>query len=99
MSRAVLGNLDDDIIAPENQTLKKVVETLYNDGRSKIAHGGALALLRELPIELDIADSLTAHVLASYVVYAARYEGHDTYEDFLRAIPDLRAAYLASRKS
>jgi hypothetical protein len=96
LSRAIFDKLDSDIIAPDDRTLKQVVETLYNDGRSKIAHGGALALLRELPIELSLADSVTAHVLAGYVVYATRYKGQDTYEDFLAAIPALRAAHIAS---
>jgi hypothetical protein len=80
------------VIASDNRKLKQVVETLYNDGRSKIAHGGTLALLSELPIELSLADSLTAHVLAGYVVYATRYTGADTYEDFLAAIPAIRTA-------
>jgi hypothetical protein len=99
LSRALFGKVDDDVFASDNRTLKQVVETVYNDGRSKIAHGGALALLRELPIEPGLADNLTAHALAAYVVYAARYNGRDTYEDFLAAIPGLRAAYVASRNA
>jgi hypothetical protein len=92
LSRAIFGKSDDDVIASDNRTLRQVVETLYNDGRSKIAHGGTLALLRELPIELSLADSFTAHVLAGYVVYATQYTGTDTYEDFLTAVPEIRAA-------
>jgi len=92
LTRAILGNSDNDVIASDSRTLKEVVETLYNDGRSNIAHGGTLALLCELPIELSIVDSLTAHVLAGYVVYATQYAGADTYEDFLAALPAIRAA-------
>jgi hypothetical protein len=97
LARALFGKLDGDVFASDGQTLKQVVETVYNDGRSKIAHGGALALLRELPIEPGLAHGLTAHALANYVVLAARYSGRDAYDDFLAAIPGLRAAYLASR--
>jgi hypothetical protein len=61
LTRAIFGKSGNDVIASDSRTLKEVVETLYNDGRSKIAHGGTLALLCELPIELSIADSLTAH--------------------------------------
>jgi hypothetical protein len=92
LARAIFGKLDDDVIASDNRTLKQIVETVYNDGRSKIAHGGTLALLRELPIELSLADNFTAHVLAGYVVYATRYKGADTYEEFLAAVPEIRAA-------
>jgi hypothetical protein len=93
---AIFGKSGNDIIASDNRSLKQVVETLYNDGRSKIAHGGALALLRELPIELSLADSLTAHVLAGYVVFATQYMGVDAYEQFLAALPGIRAAAAKS---
>jgi len=96
LCRALFGKQANDVIAPDNRTLKQVVEKVYNEGRSRIAHGGSLALLRELPVELSLADSLTAHSLASYVVYASQYGGPDTYEAFLAAIPALRAAHAAA---
>jgi hypothetical protein len=92
LARAALGKADDDVIASGNRTLKQVVNTLYNDGRSKIAHGGTLALLQELPIELGLADNFTAHVLAAYVTYAGLHKGDDTYEALLAALPAIRAA-------
>ena len=98
LCRALFAKQDTDVIAPEKRTLKQVVEKIYNEGRSRIAHGGSLALLRELPVELGLADSLTAETLASYVVYASQYSGPDTYEDFLAAIPALRAAHAAAHK-
>jgi hypothetical protein len=82
LARAAFGKADDDVIASGNRTLKQVVKTLYNDGRSKIAHGGTLALLQELPIELGLADNFAAHILAAYVVYAGLHKGDDTYEGF-----------------
>lgn len=91
LTRAVFDKADNDVIASDNRTLKQVVETLYNDGRSKIAHGGTLALLQELPIELTLADNLTARVLAAYVVYAKLHKGNDTYESFLATLPAIRA--------
>jgi hypothetical protein len=95
---ALFGKQDTGVIAADNRTLKQVVEKVYNEGRSRIAHGGRLALLRELPVELSLADSLTAHSLASYVVYASQYGGPDTYEAFLAAIPALRVAHVAANK-
>jgi hypothetical protein len=99
LCRALFGKQDGDVIAPVNRTLKQVVEKVYNEGRSRIAHGGSLALLRELPVELSLADSLTAQALASYVVYASLYGGPDTYGDFLAAIPALRTAHAAAHKT
>jgi hypothetical protein len=92
LARAAFGKADDDVIASGNRTLKQVVKTLYNDGRSKIAHGGTLALLQELPIELGLADNFAAHILAAYVVYAGLHKGDDTYEAFLAALTAIRAA-------
>ena len=98
LTQAILGKSGDDVIASNNRKLKDVVEILYNDGRSQIAHGGKLALLHDLPIELDLADRLTAHVLAGYVVHATDYDGVDEYENFFAAIPTLRLAYMQSSK-
>jgi hypothetical protein len=99
LTKALFGKEESDIISTEKYTLKQVVDRLYKDGRSKIAHGGSLALLRELPLELGLADSFTANVLANYVVHATRHTGRDTYEEFLAAIPGLRASYLAAGSS
>lgn len=92
MACAVLGIQATDAITTDNVTLKDFVKKLYNDGRSRISHGGALALLQELPLELHQADGFSANVLTGYVACLEKYTGPDTYQDFLKALPTLRAA-------
>lgn len=91
---AVLGKTEDDVITTDGRKLSKVVKSIYDDGRSQIAHGGRLSLLQPLPIQLSLADSLTSQVLIGYVAYTERYSGHDSYEQFLLAIPGIRAQLL-----
>lgn len=81
---------EDDILISDQVTLGRFVKTLYDDGRSKIAHGGELALLNELPLEVALADDFASKVLIGYVMCAAQYNGPDNYEDFLAAAPSLR---------
>jgi hypothetical protein len=88
---ALFDKRDSDVITSDNRALKEIVKTLYEEGRSQIAHGGRLALLQELPIDLRLADGFTARVLANYIVFATRYTGPDTYEEFLKAVPTIRA--------
>jgi hypothetical protein len=93
---ALLGKSEGELITSEDRTLKQVVSVIYKEGRSQVVHGGLLALLRELPIELSIADTLTARALEGYVLCAAEHSGPDTYEDFLVAVPALRTGVLAA---
>ena len=65
------------------------IAKLYNDGRSQIAHGGRLALLQELPVSVEQADSFAREVLTRYVACAEKYSGPDEYEPFLAAIPGI----------
>lgn len=78
-----------DAVTSDGQSLASFVKKLYEEGRSKIAHGGSLALLEELPLEVEVADAFTANVLTGYVACAAHYGGKDTYEDFLAAVPSI----------
>jgi len=88
---AVLDMTETDIITSDGRELNKVVKALYDDGRSQIAHGGRLALLTTLRIPLSLADGLSSHVLIGYVACLERHAGNDEYEEFLGAIPDIRA--------
>lgn len=68
-----------------------LIETIYNDGRSQIAHGGKLFLFEDLPISREGADYVASAALERYVRYLDVYSGADNFDDFARAIPTLRA--------
>lgn len=72
------------------------VAKLYNDGRSQIAHGGRLALLQELPVSRELADSFAKEVLTRYVACIEKYSGPDDYNDFLIGIPSIHQLIVGS---
>ncbi len=88
---AVLGMAEADSMTSDGRSLELVVRKLYEDGRSQIAHGGRLALLQELPVEIYLADSLTSQVLTGYVAGLDLYGGPDSYDEFLAALPQVLA--------
>lgn len=92
LSCAVLNLTEGDAITSDGRTLRALVEKLYNDGRSQIAHGGRLALLQELPLERQLADMFCGGILVGYVACLDKYTGQDTYKDFLAALPSIRAS-------
>ena len=94
LSIAILDKEDDYVIASDGLKLGKLVEKLYEDGRSQIAHGGRLALLNQLPLPLQVADEFAAQILIGYVVCLEKYTGPDEYEQFLAAIPAIRGRIL-----
>jgi hypothetical protein len=96
MACAVLGVQEADSITTDNRTIKSFVKKLYDDGRSRIAHGGSLALLAELPLERHLADSFAARILIDYVACLQKYVGADAYEDFYTALPGIRATSLVT---
>jgi hypothetical protein len=90
MACAVLGMAASDPVTTDGRSLKSFVEKLYNEGRSKIAHGGSLALLSEMPLDRHLADTFAGQVLIGYVACLQKYTGPDRYEEFLVALPSLR---------
>ncbi|WP_316159387.1 HEPN domain-containing protein [Bradyrhizobium sp. SZCCHNRI3042] len=89
LASAIMSLAPVDAVTSEGQSLASFVKKLYDEGRSKIAHGGSLALLQELPLEIENADAFAANILTGYVACAANYTGNDAYEDFLAAIPSI----------
>jgi hypothetical protein len=89
LASAIMSLAPQDAVTNDGQSLASFVKKLYDEGRSKIAHGGSLALLQELPLEIENADAFAANILTGYVACAAHYIGPDTYEDFLAAIPSV----------
>ncbi len=88
------------VMAPllsDGSSLKKVVDLLYNDGRSRLGHGTRAALLNDLPFPLPTADSLAQIALERYLTHLMLYIGVDTPDDFLAALPALVAAQKSSR--
>jgi hypothetical protein len=79
----------DSAILSDGTRLKSLVETIYNEGRSQLSHGGRPSLLRELPIRRDTAIIFAARALARYVEGLSRYSGPDQYEDYLSALPSV----------
>lgn len=79
-----------DVIAKDGTTLKLAVKKIYDDGRSQFAHGGRPALLQEIPISLNLADSITQAALTIYLDYLVRYTGPDETKEFLKAIPTMQ---------
>jgi hypothetical protein len=86
---AVLNKNEAEVVTSDGLQLGALVTKLYDDGRSQIAHGGRLALLRELPVALQLADGITSQILVGYVACLAKYHGPDEYEDFILAIPTI----------
>jgi hypothetical protein len=89
LSGNLLGQQPDSPVLTDGTTLKSLINTIYNEGRSQLGHGGRPSLMRELPIGSDIAVMFAAPVLARYIEGLHRYSGPDTYEGFLSALPGL----------
>ena len=85
----LFGIQPDSPVLGDGTTLKSLINTIYNDGRSQLGHGGRPSLLRELPIGRDVAVMFAAPVLARYIEGTHRYSGPDSYEEFLSALPGL----------
>jgi hypothetical protein len=77
-----------------DKNLKWLIDTIYNDGRSQIAHGGKLFLQADLPISRENADYVTAVALERYVRFLDVYSGADDYDAFTKAIPALRGSII-----
>lgn len=87
---ALFDMKEADLATSEGRTLKKLVETIYNEGRSRIAHGGNLFLLADLPISPETADYTVSVALDFYIRFLDVYSGTDDYDAFVQAIPGLR---------
>lgn len=83
------GGKVDDALLTDGTSIKKVVQLIYNEGRSRISHGTRVALLNDLPFSLPTADQVALIALERYLIYLRRYTGPDTVKDFLAAIPAL----------
>jgi hypothetical protein len=85
------GGKASDALLTDGTSIEKVVERIYNHGRSRISHGTRPALLNDLPFPLPTADSVAQLALDRYLLYLRRYTGEDTAKAFLAAIPGLIA--------
>jgi hypothetical protein len=92
MIAAFAGGSINDPLLTDGMSIKKVVERIYNDGRSRISHGTRAALLNDLPFPLATADSVVKLALERYLIYLRRYTGDDTAKAFMAAIPALVTA-------
>lgn len=72
----------DHPITADGRSIKKLVDQIYNEGRSRIAHGGRLGLLEEIPLVRNDADRFTAIVLINYLLCLSRYKGEDDPKSF-----------------
>jgi hypothetical protein len=86
-----MGGTITDALLTDGSSVKKVVEALYNDGRSRLGHGTRAALLNDLPFPLATADNLAQIALDRYLIYLRRYKGADEAKAFLTNIPALVA--------
>lgn len=84
----------NDTATSTGKDLKWLVDTIYNDGRSQIAHGGHLFLQADLPISRQDADYVAAASLERYIRFLDVYTGADDYVSFINAIPALRPSIL-----
>jgi hypothetical protein len=87
LAAALFKNSDQSIITTDGRTQAQLLDAIYEKARSQFAHGGALGLLAELPIERANADFLTAAMLLQYFELLRRYNGADDCEAFIKWIP------------
>jgi len=91
---ALFGMKETDRATSVGHNLKRLIETIYDEGRSQIAHGGKLFLLGDLPISREDADYVASAALELYVSCLDLYSGPDDYDAFAKAIPALRASLV-----
>ena len=89
LCQALFNLAPTDSVLNDGTSLKKLVETIYNEGRSQIGHGGRPSLLKDLPISRDTAVLFAKEAMARYIKGLHHYSGPDVYEDFLKALPQL----------
>lgn len=87
LAAALFKNSDQSIITTDGRTQGQLLDAIYDKARSQFAHGGALGLLAELPIERANADVLTAAMLRQYFELLRLYSGADDCEAFIQWIP------------
>jgi hypothetical protein len=92
----LFGMTGSEVMSSDGRTLKTILGIIYKECRSQISHGKRPALLRELPIERGIADDITVKIVREFVFFANRYAGADSYDDFVEALPKLRAIAKSS---
>lgn len=85
------GGTTSDPLLTDGTSIEKVIERIYNHGRSRISHGTRPALLNDLPFPLPTADSVAQLALDRYLLYLRRYTGEDIAKAFLAAVPGLVA--------
>lgn len=87
---ALFAMTPGDKVLVDGTTLEMLLKRIYDECRSQLGHGGRAALLQDLPVSREQVDYLTSAALEEYLMYLDAYQGSDTYEDFLKAIPTLR---------
>ena len=80
------GCAEDHAITSDGRSVKKLVDQIYNEGRSRLAHGGRFGLLEEIPLVRNDADRFTAIVLVNYMLRLARYKGRDDAKAFRQTL-------------
>lgn len=79
---------ETDAATSNGTSLGKLVEQIYDEGRSQFGHGGRSALIQDLPVSIEAADQLTSQALDRYALCLASYTGSQDYASFLAAIPN-----------
>jgi hypothetical protein len=96
MLASITGLQPKDKFLQDGTTLEKVVKQIYEEGRSQFGHGGRPALLQELPISRQTADSVVQLALIEYVMHLKQYQGPDDADVFLAGLPVVKTAGIAS---
>jgi hypothetical protein len=71
------GVAPEETYTTDGRSVRQLVKQLYNDGRSRLAHGSRFGLLEDLPLSRADADRLAANALMSFVMALRTYEGPD----------------------
>jgi hypothetical protein len=92
----LLDRQPGDQLLADGTSVKKVVEKIYNEGRSQLGHGGRPALLEDMPIARETVDQIVALTINNYLLNLKRYAGADDIDTFLKEIPRLVASAIST---
>lgn len=74
-----------DVISSDGRTVEKIVDQIYQKGRSQISHGGRFGLLEDLPILRLDADKFASKTLMMFAENLHSYSGPDDPRAFRAA--------------
>jgi hypothetical protein len=82
----LFGKKDSDPITRDGTTLKQIVEDLYSEGRSQIAHGSKLGILEDYSFSRQRSSFFVRDVLREAIVRLSNYQGEDELEGFINSL-------------